>query len=481
MSYKDANLDLTDAGLSEALIARLDGGWRYVHDLGAWIEWDGARWVQDQTERVMQYAILTAEMLEPVVDAIEDKDAHKAARRVWLGRLSANALSASARIARTDPAIAMVAGDLDADPMVLHVPNGRVDLRTGKLLPPDRDALNMRLATAAFDPSAKSEQWEAFVNAVTCGDKELATWLQCAVGMTLLGDQREQVVVFCHGHGANGKTTFLEAVSYALGDYSGQGAPDLVTYSQHDRHPTELFDLRGRRMVVVPELRGNRALDESKLKQISGGARTKARSMGKDFVEFPNTWQLWLDGNARPTIHGQDEGIWRRMRLVPWRMHIEKDKRDRDLPAKLRESAPAILAWAVRGCVAYLAAGKLPPCQAVDDGTEKYRREQDLVGEWLSEVHEVERWSPVANAWATAASVTASANDWCSRNNVRPWSPQALAQELQRRGCEPTRRKIGRGWSGITQEAVQKQGWIARRDEENENDERRKQWLREVK
>ena len=454
MSYRDNEIDLTDAGMAEALISRLDDGWRYVHDLGTWIEWTGSRWVADQTEGVMQYALAAAEIMEAPVSAISDDKARNAARRAWLSRMSASSLAASVRVARTDPRVALLADKLDADPMVLHTPSGPVTLDDGELHEPSRARLNLRLTGAEYSCGATSDVWDAFIASVTCGDAQLATWLQQAVGMSLLGDQREQVVVFCHGNGANGKTTFLEAVSHALGDYAGQGAPDLVTYSQHDRHPTELFDLRGRRFVVVPELRGNRALDESKIKQLSSGGRTKARGMGKDFVEFTNTWQLWLDGNARPTIHGQDEGIWRRMRLVPWSLHVAEADRDRDLPAKLRDAAPAILAWAVRGCRDYLATGKLPQCDAVDVGTEKYRREQDLVGEWLAEIHEVERWQPVPGAWATAAAVTASATDWCERNNVRPWSPQRLAQELQRRGCEAKRRHEGRGWTGIEHQAV---------------------------
>ncbi len=454
MSYRDSEVDMTDAGMAAALIADLGGDWIYVADAGQWMEWQGAKWDDDQTEAILQRSLCVAEALEAYVDSIEDEKIKKAARRSWLGRMSATALAAAVRVARTDPDIATLAKHLDADGGMLHTPTGCVDLVKSMALPPDRRWMNTRTTRVPYDPQARSEAWEKFLQDVTCGDESMQTWLQQAVGMTLLGDQREQVVIFCHGIGANGKTTFLEAVSHALGDYSAQGAPDLVTASHNDRHPTELYDLRGRRMVVVPELRGNKALDESKLKMLSSGGSTKGRAMGKDFVEFPNTWQLWLDGNARPTIHGQDEGIWRRIRLVPWRLHLTPDRRDRTLGQKLRDDAPAILAWAVRGCEAYLKAGKLPECAAIDQGTNDYRLEQDMVGAWLADIHAVQVWTPDPSHTAPAAAVMASATQWCEAQNLRPWTPQRLAQELRQRGCIQERKANGRLWTGIDPDAV---------------------------
>ena len=454
MSYKDHVIDMTDAGMAGALVHDLDGDWLYVADSGHWIEWRGNRWVDDQAEAILQRSLAVAERLEAYVDSIDDKEAHKAARRGWLSRLSANALAAAVRVARTDPDVTILADQLDANGTILHTGTCVVDLANNTIRQHDRSLLNTRITQTPYIHGATNEDWTKFLEDVTCGDKSMQAWLQQAVGMTLLGDQREQIVIFCHGIGANGKTTFLEAVAHALGDYAAQGAPDLVTASKNERHPTELYDLRGRRMVVVPELRGNKALDESKLKMLAGGGTTKGRAMGKDFVEFPNTWQLWLDGNARPTIHGQDEGIWRRIRLVPWRLHLLPEQRDRDLGRKLREAAPAILAWAVEGCAAYLAAGRLPECAAIDQGTLDYRLEQDMVGAWLADIHAVQVWSPNPKHVAPAASVMASATQWCEAQNLRPWMPQRLAQELRQRGCVQERKSHGRFWTGIDPDAV---------------------------
>ena len=449
MSYRSGEVDMTDAGLASLLVDALVGRWLYVADRDIWLKWVGTHWQPDRRKVLLQEALAVAEECEAGLGTIIDDKERGKARKAWLSRLSAASMRASISIAQSDPRIVVLQSNLDASATLLSTPSGTVDLSTGKLRPSDPEDRITMITTAPFDPGAASELWSSFLAEVTCGNDEMLSWLRAAVGMSLLGDQREQVAMFCHGIGANGKTTFFDTVLHAIGDYGAKGAPDLVSLSKFDRHPTELMDLCGRRMVVVDEIKGQTALDESKLKRINGGGKTKGRAMGKDFVEFPNTWSMWLDGNARPPVQGQDEGIWRRLRLVPWRLHVPDAQRDRTLPARLCAEASAVLAWAVQGCSEYLALGRLPVCAAIDDGTKAYRMEQDLIGAWLADVCAVDVWEPKPGAWTPAAQVQASAKAWCEANNVHPWRPQTLGQDLQRRGVESAKRGGMRGWAGL--------------------------------
>lgn len=455
MSYRTHDIDLTDSGMADALIEAIGKDWRYVHDLDVWLRWDGVAWRRDQTVGIMRQARAVVEETQAQIDAIADDRARAKAHAAWVARQSTRALESQVRLARIDPSISLLSDRLDSHPMMLATPSGVVDLATGTLRPGAREYMMTRCTTAPYDPAATSDVWDHFLGQVTCGDDSLASWLQHAVGMTLIGDQREQVVIFCHGLGSNGKTTFLDAVAAALGDYACKTAPDLVTAAKTDRHPTEVMDLAGKRMAVVDEFRGASALDEGKLKRLAGGGKTKARAMGKDFVEFQNSWQLWMDGNARPTIYGQDDGIWRRMRLVPWRLRVPDDQRDRTLGAKLVEAGPAILRWAVDGCMAYLAAGRLPACTAVDVGTRAYRMEQDMIGAWLADTYAVDVWEADLRPsnWTATSLILASAKTWCEANHARPWPPNVLGQELQQRGCQPAKRGGIRGWLGLNPSA----------------------------
>ena len=452
MSYRSGTIDLTDTGMADALVDACGKDWRYVHDIDTWLRWDGTVWRRDKVGGIYIEARAVVEETMATVDSITDDKARAKAHQAWTARQSTRALEAQVRIARVNPSIALLSEQLDAHPMLLATPSGVVDLATGKVKPGARELLITRSTVAKYDHAATSDLWDAFIDQVTCGDVSLATWLQQAIGMTLIGDQREQVALFCHGLGSNGKTTFLDAVSEALGDYAAKAAPDLVTSSGHDRHPTEVMDLAGMRCVVIDEFKGTAALDESKLKRLTGGGKTKARGMGKDFVEFRNTWQLWLDGNARPTVYGQDDGIWRRLRLVPWRLSVPEEQRDRDLPRKLSASGEAVLRWAIDGCRDYLAAGRLPACHCIDSGTRAYRMEQDMVGAWLADTYAVDTWRADisrSSNWTPTSLVLESSKRWCEANHARPWAANVLGQELQQRGCQAEKRGGVRGWLGL--------------------------------
>jgi putative DNA primase/helicase len=452
MSYRTNEIDLTDSGMADALIDVCGDDWRYVHDLDTWLRWDGVVWRRDKTGGILRQARSVVEQTVAAVDTIADDKQRTKAYTAWTNRQSAHALEAQVRLARVDAKVAVLSDKLDSHPLLLATPNGVLDLATGKMMPGAREMLITRSTNAKYNPEAQSDLWDHFMRAVTCDDKELATWLQHAVGMSLIGDQREQVALFCHGKGNNGKSTFLDALANAFGDYACKAAPDLVTASRNDRHPTEVMDLASMRFVVIDEFKEGAALDESKLKRLTGGGKTKARAMAKDFVEFRNTWQLWLDGNARPTVHGQDDGIWRRLRLVPWRLSVPSDQRDLELPTKMLDAADAILRWAVDGCRAYLAAGRLPACHAIDAGTRAYRMEQDLVGAWLADTYAMDIWKADlsrSSNWTPSALVLASFKKWCDDNYMQPMAANALGQNLQQRGCEPEKRCGVRGWLGL--------------------------------
>ncbi len=192
--------------------------------------------------------------MRATIDTIDEPDAQRKAVGAWVRRQSASALAAQLTLAAADPRLALVSAQLDAHPMILSAPNGTIDLATGRLRPADRFLLQTRCTAAPYDPAAQSDVWDRFLADVTCGDATLAEWLRQAVGMSLIGDQREQVAIFCYGLGRNGKTTFLDAIIATLGDYASKSAPDLVTTSIHDRHPTEVMDMCARRVVVVDEL-----------------------------------------------------------------------------------------------------------------------------------------------------------------------------------------------------------------------------------
>jgi putative DNA primase/helicase len=148
--------------------------------------------------------------------------------------------------------------------------------------------------------------------------------------------------------------------------------------------PNDLARLPGVRFVASTETEEGGRLDEAKIKMLTGGDKITARFLHKEFFDFWPTHKLWVQGNYKPVIRGTDNAIWSRVKLLPFGVTIPKAEQDPDLPAKLREELPGILAWAVRGCLKWQAGGLAEP-GCVVAATQEYRKEMDTLGLFLEE------------------------------------------------------------------------------------------------
>lgn len=259
------------------------------------------------------------------------------------------------------PDLAILPATLDAHTWWLNVDNGTLDLRNGTLRPHERRDYLTQLCPVAYDPAAKCPTWLQFLETILGRDGDLVVYVQRLVGYCLTGSTREHVLPFLYGVGANGKSTFIGTLLAMLGsDYAIKAPSDLLLAKQ-DTHPTERADLFGKRLVACVEVEDGRRLAESLVKELTGGDRVRARRMREDFWEFPATHKIWLAANHKPTVRGIDLGIWRRIKLLPFTVVIPDDQQDKDLPVKLLDELPGILAWAVEGCRQWLVDGLREP------------------------------------------------------------------------------------------------------------------------
>ena len=291
-------------------------------------------------------------------------------------------------------------------------------------------------------PSTTAPRWCAFLAQVTDGDADLQAYLQRVVGYCLTGSVREHVLFFVYGTGANGKSVFVNSISRLLGDYAVDINTEMLMASKSDRHPTEVARLRGARLAVGNEVEIGRSWAESRIKSLTGGDRVAARFMRQDFFEFDPQFKLMIVGNHRPSFHGIDEAIRRRIHLVPFTVTIPAEERDPDLPEKLKKEWPAILRWAIDGCVAWQEQGLNPP-EAVLAATSEYLEEEDAIGRWLEECTEKD-----ASEWTSSGSLYESWKTWTETNGEFTTSKKNLSQELQARGFA-SKKKDDRGYQGL--------------------------------
>lgn len=438
----------TDSGNGIRFAQRMREVVRYCVGEQRWYLWDGIHWEPDDLQRVLH---LTEEIIKDLYvesAGLQDETARTTLQN-WARTTQAVARRrAMLDIAGVQPGVAIRPDQLDADPWLLVVRNGTVDLRTGLVRASAPEDLNTRRANVDFDPGATCPLWEQHIDLVTGGDLSLGRWIRRAVGYTLTGLTDEQKLFFLWGNGANGKSTFVDVVAHVLGSYATQADAALLTGSAE--HPTQLAGLRGSRLVVADETGQGRKIAEQRIKAITGGKTIKARFMRQDYFEFTPRFKLWITGNHKPEIVGTDDGIWRRLKLVPFTAVFGDDRRILGYDDILLCEAAGILNWALAGLREWIDLGGLGEPEIVKKATAEYRGEEDVIGQWMAESLDL----GIPDVETSARTLYSSYQMWCHLNGIEPKPHPTLGKELSKRGLKalPVKKVNGiptRLWSGV--------------------------------
>jgi putative DNA primase/helicase len=438
---------LSDVGNARRFAAAYGEDLRYVPAWGKWLVWTGQRWQEDETGTVIERAKDLVRALLINAAHGSGRDSQELAKHALRSQAAAR-VQAMVALAETEKPIPVTPDQLDADPWLLNVLNGTLNLRTGELQPHRREDLITKLAPVAYDPAAPCPRWEALLKRILGGDDELIGFVQRAAGYSLTGDTREQCAFFPWGTGANGKSTLLNALQGVLGDYARQTPPETLLLKREGGIPNDLARLHGARFVCAVETEAGRRLAEAQLKQMTGGDRIVARFLNREFFEFVPQFKVWLATNHRPVIRGTDGAIWRRIRLIPFTVTIPDAEQDRELPEKLKIEYPGILRWLVEGCLAWQRAAGLGMPAPVRDAVAGYRAEQDALAPFLNEQC-VTGAEAGADAETSKAALYADYTGWCAQSGEKPMSKVELGKALKERGFTDGRSGEERFWRGI--------------------------------
>jgi putative DNA primase/helicase len=291
-----------------------------------------------------------------------------------------------------------------------------------------------------------SPLWDNFLAKVV-PDEEVRAFLQRFFGYCLTGFTVEHAMLFLWGTGRNGKSVFLNIISWVMGDYAITSPSETFTAGRSDRHETELARLHGARLVIAQEVQSGRSWNETRIKAITGGDPITARFMRKDYFTFTPQFKLVMAGNHKPALGTVDIAIRRRMHLVPFTTTIPENEVDPQLFEKLKAEGPQILRWMLEGCIDWRIGGLNPPT-AVRDATAQYLDDEDSTAAWLRDCceiadpgdeHHSEKNADLFESWVK----------WCVANGERPGSQKAFSQTLKNRGYTAWKERAGRGFHGI--------------------------------
>ena len=429
----------TELGYAKRLAHVYGDRLRYVAAWRRWLIWDGRRWAADDTGQAARWAKSIARQVTADALAVSGDD-----RSLNLARRgeSSAAVKGALTLAGTETGIVVTPDQLDADPFLLNCHNGTLDLRTGQLRAHEPADLLTKMAGAPWQPGAAGPEFARFLSRIQ-PDPQMRAYLARLLGHALEGRQVEHVMGILFGAGANGKGTLIGAVDRALGDYSDAADPELLTARTFDAHPTGVADLFGLRLAILHESDRGRRLAEGTIKRLTGGDRIKARRMREDFWSFDPSHTFVMLTNHKPLVSGTDEGIWRRLRLVPFDVVVPPAERDEELPDRLALELEAVLAWLIDGYADWHRLGLADP-DPVTAATDSYRAESDALARFIEQrcltgPHFSVRSSDLFAAWSK----------WCADEGEPAGTQTAFSTQLVNRGYDKRPTNMGKVWQRI--------------------------------
>jgi putative DNA primase/helicase len=370
-----------DVGNRDRLVVRHGEKFRYT-ELG-WLVWDKTHWSKDKLGRIHEAAIDTAKSIAAEVVKVrgntkEDEEIRESIEKWCKASQMRDRLNAMVAKAESHDGIATSIETFDTDINVFNCASGTMDLTTFILKPHDPNDLLTNYTPVAYVPNALCERWKRFILEIMDGNQEMADFLQRAVGYTLTGLTVEHVMFILWGSGSNGKSTFIETLRYVLGIYSKSARFSTFVASKWGESKAANNDvaaMRGKRFVSAAEGEAGAKFAEAVVKESTGGDTISARFLYKEYFDYKPQFKLWLSTQHKPEIVGVDDGIWRRIRLVPFNVKFEKDI---TLSGTLLAEAEGILAWAVEGLKQWRLHGLMEP-ETVINATTEYRAEEDTL------------------------------------------------------------------------------------------------------
>lgn len=360
---------------------------RYSYVRKNWYFYNGKTWELDQEGKVKSLVdeILEKMKKEPVyvTDDMDEEEAIKLHRRHL--KYSRGSNGKTNMLKESQHLVPITPEQFDKDKHLLNVQNGYIDLKTGQLHEHDKEKYFTKIASIEYTDKIDCPLWMDFLNQIFDGNQALIKYIQRAVGYSLSGSTEEQMMFILYGNGRNGKSVFLDIITEMLGNYTTNIQPQTIMVKNLSNGAnSDIARLQGARLVTTTEPNDGMRFDEGLVKQITGGDKVTARFLyGDEFEYFPE-FKLWMATNHKPIIRGTDDGIWRRMAVIPFTVQIPEHKVDKQLKYKLRREMTAILNWAVEGYQEWQRIGLAEP-QIIKNQRQEYRTEMDVVELFIEE------------------------------------------------------------------------------------------------
>lgn len=405
---------LNDMGNAQRFIDAFGTRVRYSYIDRTWYVYNGSYWENDESGLVEKAAdmipkIMTKEKL--VVTNPDDKEKIVKDWHKFISKTS-NTNAKKNMLEDVKHHVSIKHGVFDKDNMLLNTPSGYVDLTNGTLYDHDIKKMFAHQTDAEYSDTMQAPHWMQFLSQIFDNDQEKIHFFQKVCGYCATGSTDEQCMFILYGNGRNGKSVALSTFQDIMGNYSSTLDIEALMNSRKNQGSAspEIARLEGSRLVITSEANEDSTFNESLVKQLTGGDRVVARFLyGKDF-EFTPKFKIIMATNNLPTIKGIDDGIWRRLVLIPFDVQIPENKVDKHLKDKLKTEYMGILNWIVEGAIAWQSEGLNPP-ESVRKASQTYRNDNDIVEEFIEDKCDIG-----INNSVKASDLYKCYSRWCDEN-----------------------------------------------------------------
>lgn len=360
---------------------------RYSYIRKNWYFYDGKIWLIDQQGMIKTLADRVVENMKNetvyIAPGTDEEEAQKAfSKHIKNTRNSRGKVN---MLKETEHLLPIMPSEFDKGIDLFNVQNGYIDLKTSELKEHDKDKYFTKISSVEFTDKIDCPLWIEFLNQIFNNDHELIEYIQRAVGYSLSGSTAEQMMFILYGNGRNGKSVFLDIVTEMFGSYATNIQPQTIMVKQQSSGAnSDIARLDGARLVTTTEPNEGVRLDEGLVKQLTGGDKVTARFLYENEFDYLPQFKLWMATNHKPIIRGTDDGIWRRLAIIPFTVQIPENKIDYNLKNKLKRELKAILNWAVEGYAKWQKDGLKEP-RSIKDQRQEYRTEMDSIEAFIEE------------------------------------------------------------------------------------------------
>ena len=416
-----------DTGNADRFIDRYGNLYKYSYIANKFYIYDGMKWKIDDKGSIRK---LIDEMIESIKDEkiIHGDDVTEEEAREFFQKYYKKTRGTQAKknimneLMHRRPA---TPDDFDRDDMLINVANGYIDLTSRELYKHDINKMFSQITNTDYTEKMQPAVWLDFLNDIFAGDQKVIRYIQKALGYSLTGSTREQIMFILFGKGRNGKSIFVEVISEILGDYSNNMQAKSLMVKKNDNVNTDIARLSKARFVTSSEPNEGFRFDEGLIKQLTGGDKVTARFLYAEEFEYTPKFKIWVSTNHKPIIRGTDDGIWRRLVLIPFDVQIPEEKVDKDLKYKLLREAPAILNWMAEGAYMWMQEGLAMP-EKLKEASKAYRNEMDVIEHFIED--ECKR---VDDGRVKANELYSVYKNWANENNAYKMSNKDFGQKMK--------------------------------------------------